>query len=258
MPDDYGVFGTRGERNMASEDNEPSLGLQARRLLRAARSGTLATVSPSSDGGQPFASLVTPAIAGDGGILLLLSDLSEHTRHLRAEPRCSVLAAGPAESANPQTAPRVTVTGLAAISDTIQDRARFLAVHPYAALYADFGDFHLWRIEPRGGLLVGGFARANRLRMADLVPEAADALASAEPGILSHCNNDHADAMAAIGLAASGRAGAWRMTAVDTDGLDIEMNGSTTRVDFASPVTDGGGVRSELVRLTRLARQTLK
>ena len=243
---------------MAGDETDPPLDLQARRLLRAARSGTLATVSASGDGGQPFASLVTPAIAGDGGILLLLSDLSEHTRHLRAEPRCSVLVVGAPESANPQTAPRVTVTGLAAISDTVPDRARFLAVHPYAALYADFGDFHLWRIEPRGGLLVGGFARANRLRMANLVPEAAGSLASAEAGILSHCNDDHADAMAAIGFAASSREGAWRMTTVDTDGFDIEMNGSTIRVDFASPVSDGGGVRSELVRLTRLARQTLK
>lgn len=242
---------------MAGDETDSPLAVQARRLLRAARSGTLATVSPSGDGCQPFASLITPAIAGDGGILLLLSDLSEHTRHLRAEPRCSVLVVGTAETANPQTAPRITVTGLAAISDTSPDRARYLAVHPYAALYADFGDFHLWRIEPRGGLLVGGFARANRLHAADLLPEAADTLAAAEAGILLHCNNDHADAMATIGRAASGHEGAWRMTTADPDGFDIGMNGRTIRVAFASPVSDGGGVRNELVRLTRLARQTV-
>ncbi|MBN8900953.1 MAG: pyridoxamine 5'-phosphate oxidase family protein, partial [Rhodospirillales bacterium] len=60
---------------------------QARRLLRAARSATLA----SSAEGQPFASLVTPATTADLGLLLLLSDLSEHTRHLRADPRCALL-----------------------------------------------------------------------------------------------------------------------------------------------------------------------
>ncbi len=118
MAANYGLFGTRGERNMANTDNAATpadlpAGLQARRLLRAARSGSLATLSASQDGGQPFATLVTPAIAGDGAILLLLSDLSEHTRHLRAEPRCSLLVVGAAESANPQTAPRLTVTGLA-------------------------------------------------------------------------------------------------------------------------------------------------
>ena len=257
-----------GERaaGLHAPDNSPddqTPDRQARRLLRAARVGTLATVSPSADGGQPFASLVTPAIAGDGAILLLLSDLSEHTRHLRAEPRCSLLVAGPAQSANPQTAPRVTVTGLAAVSDTAavsktaKDWARFLAVHPYAALYAGFGDFHLWRIVPRGGLLVGGFARANRLRAADLIPGAvaAAAIEAAEASILSHCNNDHADAMAAIGAAASGRAGAWRMATVDTEGFDLALDETILRVNFSAPVADSGGVRAELVCLSRTSRQ---
>lgn len=230
--------------------------LQARRLLRAARAGTLATVSRSDDGGQPFASLITPAIAGDGAILLLLSDLSEHTRHLRAEPRCSVLVVGDFEGTNPQTAPRITVTGLAVVSDTPQDRARFLAVHPYAALYAGFGDFHLWRLLPRAGQMVGGFARANRLGAADLVPgaEAATAIAAAEAGILAHCNNDHADAMAAIGAASSRRAGGWRMAAVDTEGFDLGLGDRTQRIHFSAPVADSGAVRGELVRLTQASR----
>src|SRR5471030_3333634 len=106
---------------------------EARKLLRAARSGTLAT---AADGGQPFASLVTPACAPDLSVLLLLSNLSEHTRHLRAEPRCSILVCGTAEGANPQTAPRVTVTGTAQIADDPGLKARYLAVHPYASLYA--------------------------------------------------------------------------------------------------------------------------
>ena len=69
-------------------DSDPAW--EARKLLRSARAGTLAT----SLQGQPFASLVTPACAPDLSLLLLLSDLSEHTRHLRAEPRCSVLVVG--------------------------------------------------------------------------------------------------------------------------------------------------------------------
>ncbi len=139
------------------------------RLLRAARVGTLATTV----GGQPFASLVTPATAPDLSLLLLLSSLSEHTRHLRADPRCSILVAGAATGANPQTAPRLTVTGQARPEPDPALKARWLAVHPYAALYADFSDFGLWRIAPIAGLLVGGFARATRLRQSELTPDAA-------------------------------------------------------------------------------------
>jgi putative heme iron utilization protein len=221
---------------------------QARTLLRAARVGTLAT----SAQGQPYASLVTPACAPDLGILLLLSDLSEHTRHLRAEPRCSILVCGTAEGPNPQTAPRVTVTGIAEVVAEPALKLRYLAVHPYASLYADFGDFALWRVRPAGGLMVGGFGRAARLRASDLTPDPASvaAIEAAAPSIISHCNDDHADALAAI----AGTEGAWRMVTVDVDGCDLALEERVTRVPWSAPVQDVGGVRTELVRLAQEAR----
>ena len=66
---------------------------QARCLLRAARSATLGTQT----GGQPFTALVTPATAPDLSVLLWLSTLSEHTRHLLAEPRCALMVMGEPE-----------------------------------------------------------------------------------------------------------------------------------------------------------------
>jgi hypothetical protein len=85
------------------------LGFEARRLIRGSAAATLATGA----GGAPFAALVTPAAAPDLSALMLLSSLSEHTRQLQAEPRCALLFLGAAEGPNPQTAPRVTLTGLA-------------------------------------------------------------------------------------------------------------------------------------------------
>jgi putative heme iron utilization protein len=222
---------------------------EARLLLRAARAATLAT----SAQGQPFASLVTPATAADLSLLMLLSGLSEHTRHLRADPRCALLVTGPAAEANPQTAPRLTVTGIAEPDADPALKARFLAVHPYAQLYADFGDFAVWRVRPQAGLFVGGFARAVRLRGADLWPDPAGiaAIAAAEAGILAHCNRDHAEALAAI----AGRPGAWTMVGVDTEGFDLAQDETVIRMPWSAPVADGGAVRAELVRLTEAARR---
>jgi putative heme iron utilization protein len=230
-------------------DDPGGTAFEARKLLRAARSGTLAT---AADGGQPFASLVTPACAPDLSLLLLLSDLSEHTRHLRGEPRCSILVCGKAEGANPQTAPRVTVTGIAEVADDPALKARYLAVHPYASLYADFGDFHLWQVRPMGALFVGGFARAVRLRQAELSPDpsAVTAIVAAEDGIIEHCNNDHPDALAAI----AGEAGSWRMVTVDVDGADLAEAERVRRIHWSVPVGTPGAVRIELVRMTREAR----
>jgi putative heme iron utilization protein len=221
---------------------------EARRLLRAARAATLATNAQ----GQPFASLVTPATAGDLSVLLLLSSLSEHTRHLRADPRCALLVVGAAAEANPQTAPRLTVTGVAEADPDPALKARFLAVHPYARLYADFTDFAIWRVRPQAGLFVGGFARAVRLRGADLLPDAAGvaAVAADEAGILAHCNGEHAKALAAI----AGRPGEWTMVSVDTDGCDLAQDETVLRVAWRAPAADGGAVRAELVRLAEASR----
>ncbi len=220
---------------------------EARRIVRAGSSATLATQA----GGQPFAALVTPATAVDGALLVLLSGLSEHTRQLRADGRCALLVCGGTDDPNPQAGPRVSVSGTAAPTADPALRARWLARHPYAAFYADLPDFVLWRVEPSGANFIGGFARAFRLTREDLVPgaAAAAALEAAGPGLMAHCNDDHANALAAIAGRAGGAAGAWRMVAVDPDGFDLALEDDVRRVAFSLPVDDAAGVRRELVRM---------
>jgi hypothetical protein len=232
---------------------------EARRLIRAAGSAALATQAD----GQPFNSLVTPAAAPDLSPLLWLSTLSEHTRQLRAEPRCALLFTGAPDGPNPQTTPRVTLTGRAepvGRAEAAALKARWLARHPYAALYADFADFALWRVAPGGALLVGGFARAARLRLADLLPDpaAVAAVAAAEAGIVEHVNADHADAVAAIAEGLLGQApaddGPWRLAAVDVDGADLSVGDRVCRLHFSGAVPSAEGVRAELVRAARAGR----
>jgi putative heme iron utilization protein len=227
---------------------------EARKLLRAARAGALATVA---DG--PYAALVTPATAPDGSVLLLLSGLSEHTRQLRADPRFALLVAGVPAEANPQTAPRATFTGLAEPVEAAAVpalKARYLAVHPYAALYADFDDFALWRLRPIAAQFVGGFATAVRLRRQQFTPDPAAVVAveAASASIMAHVNADHADALAAIARAAGSGAGDWRMVGVDVDGCDLSAGEAVLRIAWSAPVADAGGVRTELVRFAREAR----
>ena len=227
----------------------------ARALLRAARAGTLAT----SAAGQPFASLITPATAPDGSILMLLSGLSEHTRHLRDEPRCAVMVAGPPAGLNPQTAPRLTVTGLAAHEPDPAMKARWVALHPYAAFYAGFADFQVFRLQPVGGQFIGGFASATRLRQADLHwdPAAVAAVVEMEAEVIGHCNTDHADALDAIAMAAGADGPGWLMAACDVDGCDLAREEHTLRVAWPTAVQDAGGIRTQLVRLAHAARKAL-
>jgi heme iron utilization protein len=232
----------------------PEPGWQARQLLRAARSAALAT----QKAGQPYASLVTPACAADGSVLMLLSQLSEHTRQLRAEPRCSLMAMGEAAQANPQTAPRVTIVGVAEQEDDPALKARWLAIHPYARMYAEFADFSLWRLRAQTIQLVGGFARAFRLKPAEIAPDpaAVATILAAEPDIVARCNRDHAEALAWV----AGHPGAWHVVALDADGCDLAVAGEageaqrTLRIAWSSPADGPDAVRRELARLAEQAR----
>jgi putative heme iron utilization protein len=244
MVRDCGALRSEGEQNMANENAPASNPVwEARKLLRAARSGTLAT----SAQGQPFASLVTPACTPDLMILLLISALSAHTRHLRQDQRCSLMVLGTPASANPMTAPRVTVTGVAEPVDDAGLKARFLTIHPYAALYAGFGDFSLWRVRPAAAAYVGGFGKAARLRAAALAPDAqaVAAIAAAEADIIAHCNRDHPESLAAIAAAP----GAWRMVALDVDGFDLAQDETVIRIPFSGPLGGPDEVQRELAPL---------
>ncbi len=149
---------------MAAKQEPRDFVAEAARLLRQARVGTLATAAD----GVPNAALVTPALTSDGAPLLLLSALAVHTRQLQAHPACALLLVGAAASDNPQTAPRLCLSGRAAITDAAAARPLYLAHHPYAALYVDFADFAFWRLEVTQAQYIGGFAAAAALDPAAL------------------------------------------------------------------------------------------
>ena len=226
-----------------AEGPEPAW--QARTLLRGARAAVLATADRE---GAPHAALVTPAWAPELSGLLWLSRLSAHTSHLAAEPRCALFVQGPAVGANPQTAPRVSLAGRAAPVEDEALKARWLAIHPYAALYAGFTDFALWRVVPSHAQLVGGFGRAFRLPAAELGPDPATAaaFAAAEATLIAAAEAQHASLLQALGTAAAkstgqdipGRdiVGPWRLVALDSDGIDLATPTASLRLHWPAPL----------------------
>lgn len=230
---------------------------EAKRLLRTIRSGALATVDAS---GAPFSSLVSLATLIDGRVILLLSGLSAHTRHLAADPRCSLLLARGGKG-DPLAHPRLTLTGSAArVTEEpglATARQRFLARQPKASLYADFPDFSFWIVGIDQAHLNGGFARAARFEAAEILTSTAgcDALVEAERSAVAHMNDDHREALGLYGrvLAKAGE-GDWSTSGLDPDGLDLVCGDRVARIDFEEPVRDPGALRGALKHLAERAR----
>ncbi|HYZ40707.1 MAG TPA: DUF2470 domain-containing protein, partial [Stellaceae bacterium] len=135
--------------------------------------------------------------------------------------------------------------------------ARFTARHPTSSVYAGFGDFHLYRVVVERGHLVAGFGRIHWIDGGDLLLSAdASALAAAEPEILKHMNEDHADAVADYARRLLGRSGDdWRMVGIDPEGIDLRCEGETARLGFAAPVFTPAAARAALIELAEGARK---
>jgi putative heme iron utilization protein len=230
----------------------------ARRLVRTARKGSLATLD--RDTGHPYASLVLVATEPDGAPTLLISALALHTKNLAKDQRASLLIDGTGGLDEPLTGGRVTLVGTVRRSDSASARARFLARHPSAAGYAGFPDFAFNALACERAHYVGGFGRIVDLAPASLLSETADAhaLIEAEAGILAHMNADHADAVALYAtVLGKGLAGAWRMCGIDPDGADLlhcTSPDAAVRIDFPERVLTPGDARNMLVALVKQAR----
>ena len=226
----------------------------ARRLLKSVPMASLATLT--ADGG-PYASLVACAVGHDGTPVLLLSELSDHTRNLRADQRASLLLDNTAGLANRMAGERLTLMGHVAPVDDATLRRRYLARHPGAARYEGFADFAYWAMTVERCHLVGGFADAHWLDAAEVLPSLPDgyALAEAEPDILEHMNADHRDAVDVYANHLARRGGqGWRLTGVDRDGIDLRRGGETARVSFDAPVDDAATAKEALIALVTRAR----
>jgi putative heme iron utilization protein len=227
----------------------------ARTLARRAFKASLATLDSTS--GYPYASLITVATDLTGAPIFLISTLARHTRNLAADPRASILIDGSGDLADPLQGARVSFQGRAEKVNDEAVKRRFLARHPEADFYVDFPDFAFWRLAVEGAHYIGGFGRIFDLDPGDLLVPlgGAEALAEAEPGIISHMNEDHADAIELYALAfTGGDPGPWRMTGIDPEGCDIALGTDARRVLFAERVTTPGAARKELVRLANEAR----
>jgi heme iron utilization protein len=232
-------------------------GKVARSLLRRSRQGALATLMAGS--GDPYCSLVNVASHFDGSPILLISQLAVHTRNLLGDARVSLMLDERVEG-DPLEGSRIMLSGRAeeaAGPDLQIIRRRYLNAHPSAEAFVNFKDFSFFRIKPSGTHLVAGFGRIVDLKPEQFLTDISDAggLLEAEQGAIDHMNADHREATNLYATRLLGAAPAdWRCTGCDPDGIDLQADGKTLRLDFPKRVTGPGELRKALVKLAEEAR----
>lgn len=207
-----------------------------------------------------MASRISVASDVDGCPVFLISRLSGHFGALENDPRASILLGEPGRG-DPLAHPRITVFGRTRRLDA-EDRdrvkARFLARHPKAALYADFGDFAFWKLELSGASFNGGFGKAYDLTGDDLIAPVISELAKLEPDAVAHMNADHAEAIQLYArVLANRKDGSWTLSCVDAEGMDLTSTDDVARIWFDPPLLAAGELRPRLVTLAKRARAAI-
>lgn len=232
----------------------------ARRLVSSSRYGSLAVLLP--DGGHPFASRTAVANDIDRTPVILVSDLSGHTSGLKNDPRVSLLLGAPGKG-DPLAHPRITLQCMAQRIGRDEERhtrirARFLRRHPKSALYADFGDFSFYRLDPVSASLNGGFGKAYQLAPEDflIASPAMEPLAGMEESAIEHMNDDHADAVSVYARVLAGeKTGKWQISGIDTAGFEIVSGDRLARIEFDRVLEDSARLAPTLAAMAKSARE---
>lgn len=147
--------------------HEPRLTRELRELLLTQRVAALGTLD---DQGAPYVSMVPYAIVpAQPALVIHVSALAAHTRHLQARPAVSLLVMQPeTASASVHALPRVTLQGHAVSLQphSMQQqsvRAAYLARFPEAEPITQLPDFRFVLIELVQARQVAGFGAARSL-----------------------------------------------------------------------------------------------
>jgi heme iron utilization protein len=226
----------------------------AKKLLREARSGALATLMPGS--GDPYCSLVNLASTVAGAPILLLSNLALHTKNILSDARVSVML-DERKDGDPLEGARVMLMGRCVKDPDCATSAAYLRRHPDAEMYASFADFSFYRMEIGHAHLVAGFGRIVDLKPEDILTDIADAkaLVDAEADAITHMNTDHGEACRLYATRLLGATdGEWRCAGIDPEGIELQNGRVALRLRFPRRITAPGPLRAMLKELAEAAR----
>ena len=236
----------------------PSDAEHARTLAQRVSEGTLCTFTGGDDR-YPYGSFCTYAMS-DGSPVFLISELAEHTQNLRRDTHSSLMVVAPG-AGDPLARARATFVGRCElVAAPGEAREAFLETHPGAAYYADFKDFHFWRLNVESVRYIGGYGRMSWVAQGEWNSASPDPTAALAEGVLRHMNEDHGDAMVLMCRALSRASDTTSATMTSLDRYGFEMSATTAagprpiRLAFPKTVETSKEIRTAMVNLTKEAR----
>jgi heme iron utilization protein len=231
----------------------------ARDLLAKSNHGVLST---NNANGYPYSSLVDIAPLENGNILMLLSDLAEHTQNAKRDAKVSLLIAEDWISEQKLSKARVNFFGTLAKVDKSAHQQTYVSTQPNAEMYFSFVDFHIFELSVERIYVIAGFGKMGWVTK-ESYRSLDDPLKEAAQGILEHMNTDHAHNL--VDYAKTFGNLAWtesaRMISIDAYGFDMVVKGQdksqSLRLTFNTPLKNVDDAHVTLVKMAKEAKRRL-
>ncbi len=261
------------------------INFKARQLVRSALKGYLSTEFDSKNFQniktqmyKPFSysTFTLAAFDYDLSPILLLSDLSEHTRNIKEKNSASLMLCEErklykffpkfdnkfSSYEDPMSRPRVTLIGKLKKTSDSNDRKRFISRHPASNLYANFKDMNFYKMDIKSAHLIGGFAQVKWFTSDEILCKNISNFKNSEENIISHMNSSHKTSIKMYinnlmqnELSSAQRKGDWNITGVDPDGFDLRKKQTTARYFFEKEISNAAKLRGVFVNLHKKASE---
>ena len=170
----------------------------ARTHLLSTFNGVLATIMRDNLGldGYPFGSVVPFCLSQNNEIIVLISDIAQHTKNINLNSKVSMILHN-TDQDNIQKGWRLTIVGDA--KKATSEEAEILAQR-YERYFTDSSDYHrvhdfnFYTISPKKGRYINGFGEIHWVDFDRMIqPSIFDA--DTENEMITHMNEDHHDAL---------------------------------------------------------------
>ena len=253
-----------------------------RQLIRSCTRGYLSTqldkekskknIIKSSALPIPYTTFVSIAFDYDASPILILSDLSEHTKNLKKNNFVSLLIyeeqkfreffpkfENPLPNIpnhnyeDPMSRPRLSIIGKLEIYNNVIAKKRFLSRHPVSNLYANFSDMKLYKLKIINAHLTAGFAKVKWFDREDLICDNVFEENEEEFEVISHMNQDHQKSIDLYMKVFFKKEKGWKIIGIDSEGFDLRSGENVLRYYFGKPIKKTKELRGIFVRLHKKA-----
>ena len=224
----------------------------------------------------PYVTFVLSAFDYDGSPLLLLSDLSEHTKNLSENNSVSILfyeeqrnlinfpvfkniqkKSNAEYYEDPMSRPRLTVMGNLKKSNIPNHKKRFLSRHPASQLYANFKDMNIYKLNISGGHLTGGFAKVSWFKKNELTYKYTSGFLEAENETINHMNECHQKSIDLFSRNIMGQKKSckWKLIGIDPEGFDMRHKEKLLRLNFIKSLKNSDELRKAFIMMHKFAEK---